>query len=82
MLFTGCGALYLQLLAVKPKNKINSKNPIVTDFVKKFKHYIQKKLKAGGLKLVFTDNMNILVTGTYRLKAVSLHSCPLKKLLT
>ena len=38
ILFTGCGALYLQLLAVKPKNK-NSKNPVATNFVKKFKHY-------------------------------------------
>ena len=38
MLFTGCGVLYLQLLAVKPKNK-NSKHPVATDFVKKFKHY-------------------------------------------
>ena len=40
MLFTGCGALYFKLLAVNPKNKINSKNPVATDFVKKLKHYL------------------------------------------
>ena len=48
---TSCGTLYLQLLAVKPEKQINSKNSEATDFVKKLKHHIQKKL--GGLKLVF-----------------------------
>ena len=32
---------------------MKNKNPIATDFVKKFAHHIQEKLKAGELKLVF-----------------------------
>ena len=57
MFFTGCGTLYLQLLAVKPKNK-NSKNPVATDFIKKFKHYSYPEEAEGWWLKVSLSQIN------------------------